>query len=34
MNIVYIIFKNRLYYEIDLELSFFERTINERCFHV
>lgn len=33
INIDYIIFKNKLYYKIYLELSFFERTLNVGCFH-
>lgn len=33
INIDYIIFKNRLYYEIYSELSYSERTSNMRCFH-
>ena len=33
INIDYILFKNKLYYKICLELSFFERTLNVGCFH-
>ena len=33
INIDYILFKNKLYYNIRLELSFSERTLNVGCFH-
>ena len=33
INISYIIFKNKLYYQIYSELSHSERTSNMRCFH-
>ena len=33
INIDYILFKNKLYYKVCLELSFSERTLNVGCFH-